>query len=299
MLRVIVIGSQGQLARSLAEAAGGAPDLSLICLGRPVLDMSNAAALDAALAKHPADLVVNAAAYTAVDRAEAEPNAAFAVNRDGAAALAAACARRDLPLIHVSTDYVFDGAASAPYREDAPCNPQSVYGRSKYEGEQAVLAACRRAVVLRTAWLHSPFGSNFVATMLRLSRERDRLRVVADQHGSPTYAPELAAAILAMARRIQAAGNAEPGLFGIFHLAGAGAATWCDFAREIMAAAAVHGCRPVPVEAITTADYTTAARRPAYAVLDTGKIAAAYGIRLPPWHDGAARCVARLLAATP
>lgn len=299
MLRVIVIGSQGQLARALAEAAGDAPGLSLICLGRPALDMSNAAAVDVALAKHPADLIINAAAYTAVDRAEAEPEAAFAVNRDGAAALAAACARRDLPLIHVSTDYVFDGAASAPYREDAPCNPQSVYGRSKYEGEQAVLAACRRAVVLRTAWLHSPFGSNFVATMLRLGRERDRLRVVADQHGSPTYAPELAAALLAMARRIQAAGNSEPGLFGIFHLAGAGAATWCDFAREIMAAAAVHGHRPVPVEAITTADYPTAARRPAYAVLDTGKIAAAYGIRLPPWRDGAVRCVARLLAATP
>jgi dTDP-4-dehydrorhamnose reductase len=285
MLRVAVIGTQGQLARSLSELSG--EDVAVSCIGRPLLDLAQPETVADALDDLPADIVINAAAYTAVDRAESEADLAFAVNRDGAAAVAAVCARRKLPLIHLSTDYVFDGLRPGAWRETDTCAPQSVYGASKLAGEQSVQAACPAAVILRTAWLHSPFGSNFVRTMLRLSAERERLRVVADQHGSPTYAPDLAVAILAMAKQLREGG---PG--GVFHLAGAGAATWHEVALETMKAAG----RAMPVDAIATTDYRTPAKRPANSALDTSKIAAMYGIRLPPWQDGVRRCVARLRA---
>lgn len=285
MLRVAVIGTQGQVAQSLAEAAGS--DIAITCIGRPVLDLAQPETVASALADLPADLIVNAAAYTAVDRAESEADLAFRINRDGAAAVAQVCARRRLPLLHVSTDYVFGGDKAGAWREDDACHPQGVYGASKLAGEQAVQAALPSAVILRTAWVHSPFGSNFVRTMLRLSAERDRLRVVADQQGSPTYAPDLAVAMLALARRLADGGEA-----GVFHLAGSGATTWHGLAVEIMAAAG----RTVSVDAITTADYPTPAKRPANSVLDTAKVAAVYGIRLPPWQDGVRRGVARLLA---
>ncbi|MFN3399478.1 MAG: dTDP-4-dehydrorhamnose reductase [Ferrovibrio sp.] len=281
MLRAVVIGRQGQLARALAELSGD--NVAVACIGRPQLDLAQPEAIAAALQALPADIVINAAAYTAVDRAESEADLAFAINRDGAAAVAAACANRKLPLIHLSTDYVFDGAKVGAWRETDACHPQSVYGASKLAGEQAVQAAWPAAIILRTAWLHSPFGNNFVRTMLRLSTERDRLRVVADQRGSPSYAPDIAAAIVALAKQ------GGPG--GIFHLAGAGAATWYEVAVETMRAAG----RSIPVDAITTAEYPTPAKRPANSVLDTTKIASVHGIRLPPWQDGVQRCVARLL----
>lgn len=285
MLRLAVIGAQGQVARSLAELSGEA--IAITCIGRPLLDLAKPDTVAATLADLPADVVVNAAAYTAVDKAEAEPDLAYAINRDGAAAVAAVCARRGLPLIHLSTDYVFDGHKAGAWRESDPCHPLSVYGASKLAGEQAVLAACPEAMILRTAWLHSPFGRNFVSAMLRLSAERDHLRVVADQHGSPTYAPDLAVAILSMARQLREGG---PG--GVFHLAGAGETTWHGLAVATMAM--VH--RGVPVDPITTADYPTAAKRPANSVLDTAKIESVYGLRLPPWQEGLRRCVARLLS---
>lgn len=288
MLRVAVIGTQGQLARSLAELSGD--DAAITCIGRPLLDLAEPETVAAALDELPADIVVNAAAYTAVDRAESEAGLAFAINRDGAAAVAEVCARRNLPLIHLSTDYVFDGARSGAWREADTCNPQSVYGASKLAGEQAVLAAFPAAVILRTAWLHSPFGTNFVRTMLRLSAERDRLRVVADQHGSPTYAPDLAVAILAMARRL--AGTRDTALSGIFHLAGSGETTWHGLAVTTMAMAQ----RGILVDPISTADYPTPVTRPANSVLHTAKIEAAYGIRLPPWQEGVRHGVARLLS---
>lgn len=287
MLRLAVIGTQGQLARSLAELSGDG--VSVTCIGRPLLDLAQPETVAAALDGLPADILVNAAAYTAVDRAESDPDPAFRINRDGAAAVAAICARRDLPLIHLSTDYVFDGTKVGAWRETDACHPQTVYGASKLAGEQAVLAACPAAVILRTAWLHSPFGSNFVKTMLRLSMERDRLRVVADQHGSPTYAPDLAVAIVAMARRL--AGPRDSTLSGIFHLAGAGETTWHGLAVTTMAMAG----RGVLVDPITTAEYPTPARRPANSVLDTAKIEAVYGLRLPPWQEGVRQGVARLL----
>ncbi len=284
MLRVAVIGRQGQLAHSLAELSGD--DVMVTCIGRPQLDLADPQTVALALADIPADIVVNAAAYTAVDKAESEADLAFRINRDGAAAVAAACADRKLPLIHLSTDYVFAGDQPEPWREADPCHPHSVYGASKLAGEQAVQAAWPSAVILRTAWVHSPFGANFIKTMLRLSAERDRLRVVADQHGSPSYALDLAVAIVVMAKQVCAGG---PG--GIFHLAGAGSATWHEVAVETMRVAG----RTIPVDAISTEDYPTPAKRPANSVLETAKIAATYGIRLPPWQDGVQRCVARLL----
>lgn len=288
MLRVAVIGTQGQLARSLAELSGD--DAAITCIGRPLLDLAEPETVAAALDELPADIIVNAAAYTAVDRAERETGLAFAINRDGAAAVADVCARRNLPLIHLSTDYVFDGTRSGAWRETDVCKPQSVYGASKLAGEQAVLAAFPAAVILRTAWLHSPFGTNFVKTMLRLSAERDRLRVVADQHGSPTYAPDLAVAILAMARRL--AGARDAVLSGVFHLAGSGETTWHGLAVTTMAMAG----RGILVDPISTADYPTPVTRPANSVLATAKIAAVYGIRLPPWQEGVRHGVARLLS---
>jgi dTDP-4-dehydrorhamnose reductase len=284
MLRLAVIGTQGQLARSLAALSAG--DIAITCIGRPQLDLAQPATVEAALADLTADVVVNAAAYTAVDKAESERDQAFGINRDGAAAIAAVCARRNLPLIHVSTDYVFDGTATAAYRETDACNPQGVYGASKLAGEQAVQAALPSAVILRTAWVHSPFGGNFVKTMLRLSAERERLRVVADQRGSPSYAPDLAVAIVVLAKQMLAGGAG-----GIFHLAGSGETTWHGLAVEVMKAAG----RSIPVDPISTTEYPTPAKRPANSVLDTTKIAEAYGIRLPPWQDGVRRCVAQLL----
>lgn len=288
-----MVGRQGQLARSLAAAASAAGDIALTCIGRPELDLQDPSSIATALSARRYDVIVNAAAYTAVDRAQTEPAKAFAVNRDGAAEIAAACRRQDAALIHLSTDYVFDGRKAGAYAETDPCNPQSVYGQSKFAGEQAVLAAGGRAVILRTAWLHSPYGSNFVRTMLRLSRERDGLRVVNDQHGSPTYVPDLATCILAMARRIVHDGSAD--LFGTFHLAGAGKATWYEVASATIAAAAACGNPDVAVVPITTADYPTPAPRPANSVLSTLKIETVYGLRLPPWQDGVARCVSELM----
>lgn len=292
MLRLAVIGRQGQLAQSLAELADD--DVRITCLGRPDLDLADPPTIAAALWKTPADIVVNAAAYTAVDRAESESDLAFAINRDGAEAVAIACAQLGLPLIHLSTDYVFDGRKADPYVEGDACNPQTVYGRSKLAGEQAVLASGGRAAILRTSWLHSPFGTNFVRTMLRLANERDRLRVVNDQQGSPTYAPHLARAIVAMAQRMAMEPN-NAALFRIFHLTGAGHTSWWGLAREVMMVAASLGQKSVPVDPITTAEYPTPAQRPANSVLDCGHVHAVYGIRLPPWQEGVRACLHRLL----
>ena len=231
-LRLFVVGREGQVARSLREAATGAPDVVLGHGARPELDLLRPETLLPAMQAFGPDLVVNAAAYTAVDRAESEPGAAFAINRDGAAPWPRRPQRLGAPIIHLSTDYVFDGAKPAPYVEDDPTNPQSVYGRSKLEGEAAVAAANPRHVILRTSWVYAPFGTNFVRTMLRLATERDGLGVVDDQVGCPTYAPDLAGAILAIGGQI-AAGWQED-YAGVTHIAGPQALSWCAFARRIV-----------------------------------------------------------------
>ena len=290
---ILIVGSSGQVARALVECSRRR-GVAAVALGRPALDLEKPSGIGGAVVDLHPSAIVNAAAYTAVDKAESEPERAFAINRDGAAALARAAAVLDVPFVHISTDYVYDGAKATPYREDDATRPAGVYGRSKLEGEIAVRAATDKAIVLRTAWVYSPFGQNFVKTMLRLAGERDRLRVVADQVGSPTSALDIAEAILAILGRID--GDWQDRYAGTFHLAGSGEASWCDLARATLEIAAAHGGRAVPVEAITTADYPTPARRPANSRLDTTRLAETFGVRLPPWRESLETTVARLLA---
>jgi dTDP-4-dehydrorhamnose reductase len=207
--------------------------------------------------------------------------------------LAAAAARRGVPFIHVSTDYVFDGRKEAPYREEDVPSPLGAYGRSKLEGEAAVRAACPAAVILRTSWVYSPYGQNFVTTMLRLAETHDTVRVVDDQHGAPTAAADLAGAILDLAERL----TGDPGTGGVYHLAGAGETTWRGFAAAIFAGWARRGHRVPRLEAITTAQYPTPAHRPANSRLDCSKIARVFGLRLPPWQTSLERCLDELAGA--
>ena len=290
-LRVLVTGGEGQLGRSLAEVAIEL-GIDLVAPGRADLDITRPETIDDALERHRPHVVVNAAAYTAVDRAESEPDSAHAVNATGAGSVAHAAAQAGIPVIHVSTDYVFDGAKDAPYSETDATAPLNVYGRTKRDGELQVAAANPRHVIVRTAWVHSPHGNNFVKTMLRLARERDALTVVDDQHGHPTYAPHLAAMILEIAEQLVERGADAPS--GIFHTAGEGATTWCGLAREVMACAERSGLPHAIIAPIATRDYPTPARRPLSTRLDQHRLAGAFGLALPDWRQGVAECVARL-----
>lgn len=292
-MRLLVTGWQGQVARSLTEAAARRKDVEACAVGRPALDLCKLPTILRALADTRPDVVINTAAYTAVDKAESEPDAAFALNAEGAGLLAKAAADRNLPIIHLSTDYVFDGTKPEPYREDDETRPLGVYGRSKCEGEGKVAAANHRHLILRTAWVISPFGANFVKTMLRLAGERPRLKVVDDQHGSPTYAPHLADAILELAAQIGRKGDATP--WGVYHAAGTGETTWCGLAREVFACSLKLGGPAAEVDPIATSGYPTPARRPANSRLHTGKLARSFGLSLPDWRAGVAECVERLV----
>lgn len=291
-MNVLIFGRIGQLGTELARRPW-APGTGLVFYDRDEVDVGDAAAVRAAIAATPCGLVINASAYTAVDKAESEPAAAFAVNRDGPAAMAAACAAKGIPLFHVSTDYVFDGSKPTPYVETDPIAPLGVYGRSKAEGEAAVRQACPRHVILRTAWVYAAHGANFVRTMLRLAAERPELRVVADQHGNPTAAADIAAALHMLAERF---GRGEDLAWGTYHFTGQGETTWHGFAQRIIdLAAPTTGKRPV-VRAITTAEYPLPAPRPANSRLDCGRMAAAFGITARPWPEALAEVVAELLA---
>jgi dTDP-4-dehydrorhamnose reductase len=289
MTALLVTGGTGQLATALAAAAPG----RVRVVGRPAFDFDQPDSIDALFSAGAPPLIVNAAAWTAVDLAEAEPDAARRANETGPSRLAALCAQHGTKLIHVSTDYVFDGGKGAPYVETDAVNPTGVYGATKLAGERAVLAAWPETVVLRTAWVYAETGKNFVRTMLNASRRMDRLRVVADQRGCPTNADDLAAAIIAIADQI-AGGD---GLGGIYHATGTGETTWHGFACAIFAAASRLGW-PVPiVEPIATADWPTPARRPADSRLDCGKLAARFGMRLPAWQPSLDRAVTAICAA--
>jgi dTDP-4-dehydrorhamnose reductase len=293
-MRIYVIGSQGQVARSLREAAAGDNDIVFGCAQRPDVDLLRPESVAQALAEFRPDIVVNPAAYTAVDKAESEPDQAFAINRDGAGAVAAAAAKQGASVIHLSTDYVFDGTKDAPYVESDPVNPRSVYGQSKHEGELAVAAANSGHLVLRTSWVYAPFGTNFVRTMLRLTAERDSLRVVDDQIGCPTYAPDIAAATITIAKKVVAEGW-DPKFAGVTHLAGPDALTWYAFANDIVRGAALRGGRSVPISPILSSDYPTPAARPANSRLSTTRLASVFDVRLPPLERSLANCLDRLL----
>jgi dTDP-4-dehydrorhamnose reductase len=286
---VLLLGGAGQVGLAVQRALPA--HWSAVAPSRDQLDIADAAAV-AALVR-PADIVINCAAYTAVDKAETEQQAAYAANRDGPAALAAACAASGTPLLHLSTDYVFDGTKPTPYVESDPVAPISVYGASKEAGEQAVRAALPAHVILRTAWVYSPDRANFVRTMLRLAADRPELRVVADQHGCPTAAADIADALITVGRQIL---DGKRDGFGTFHLCGTGATTWHGFAAEIMNQAGARGLKVPVVTPITTADYPTPARRPHNSVLDTGKLARTFDWVAPEWPASLARTLDTLLA---
>lgn len=293
-MRIAVTGRTGQVVQSLlvhAETAG----VIVIPVGRPELDLAQPEGVRLALSAASADCIVNAAAYTAVDKAETESDLALRINGEGAGAVAAAAAALGVPLIQLSTDYVFDGMAPRPWLETDPTAPLSAYGRSKLAGEDAVMASGSDWTILRTAWVYSPYGGNFVKTMLRLAESRDDVGVVSDQLGSPTNALDLADAIIAMAKALVARPG-DAALRGVFHAAGTGEASWADLAETVFAASAALGGPSASVRRIATSDYPTPARRPANSRLDCGLLAQRHGLRLPPWQDSVQSCVATLLA---
>jgi dTDP-4-dehydrorhamnose reductase len=292
MMRIAVTGSKGQVATSLLERAGHKAEV--VALGRPAFDLTDRAAVLSGLEAARPDMVINAAAYTAVDKAEAEEAVAVRVNGDGAGHVAEAAARLRVALLHLSTDYVFDGVLDRPYREDDPTAPVGAYGRSKLVGEKLVAERCEDSVILRTAWVYSPFGANFVRTMLGLNETRDEVDVVADQRGNPTLALDIADALIAIAARMK--GDASPALRGVFHMTGSGEATWADFAEAVFREAAARGRRQTRVKRIVTGDYPTPARRPANSRLDNEKLHRVYGFKLPEWRQSVAVCCERLLA---
>lgn len=287
-MQVLVLGKGGQLASELLRASW--PEgLTVQALSEQELDIVDQEAV--AEAVRPAELVINAAAYTAVDKAESDRERAFSVNRDGPGNLAHTCSQTGAPLLHVSTDYVFDGTKRGPYLEDDATAPSSVYGASKAAGELAV-RACRKHVIVRTSWVVSAFGHNFVKTVLRLAIERDRLRIVSDQFGRPTPAKALAGVLVQIAARY-AAGSPIP--WGTYHFAGAGRTSWHGLAQAVVDLQAPITGRAPPVEPVTTADYPTPARRPANSELATDKLEKALGLTIAPWQVGVADIVKELL----
>ncbi len=291
-MKLLILGAAGQVGHELCRRAWPAGTV-LAAFGRDGVDIARREAVAAAVARERPDIVVNAAAYTAVDRAEIATDRAWAGNCTGPLNLAATCRDAAIPLIHISTDYVFDGSKIGPYREDDPVRPLGAYGQSKEAGERAVRDALAQHVILRTAWVYSAHGNNFVKTMLRLAGQYPVLRVVADQVGSPTAAADIAAAIGAVVEAI-AAGNTR---WGTYHFAGGGAVTWHGFAEAIFELATPWRGQPPRVDAITTAEFPTPTRRPANSVLDCGRIGAAFGIVPRPWRTALADVIGELGAS--
>lgn len=292
MRPILVTGATGQvgweLARSLATLG------PLLTPGREALDLARPETVAPFIHRHRPRIVVNPAAYTAVDKAESEPALAQAINGDSVAELARACAAVDALLVHYSTDYVFDGRKDGAYQVDDPTGPVSAYGRSKLAGEQAIAAAAGRHLVLRTSWVYGARGKNFLRTMLKLASERDVLRVVADQFGAPTWSRLIADTTAQLLARIPEGGTPPAARL---HLTGAGRTSWHGFASAIVEQGAALGlCRAVPVEGITTADYPTPAARPANSSLGLAALEEAYGLRLPDWQTSLRQCLEDLAA---
>ena len=288
---ILVAGKSGQLARCLRDSAV-LRNVPMVAVGRPELNFENGEGIERMMAAVEPSAIVNAAAYTAVDAAEAEPELAFRVNCAGAALLADTAARHGIPFIQVSTDFVFDGSKRAPYREDDVPAPLNVYGASKLASETAVLKACPGAAVIRTSWVYSPYGNNFVRTMLRLSETQPVVRVVDDQRGTPTSAADLAAAVLAIVERLRSPNGCDDA--GIYHLAGDGETNWHGFAAAIFASLARRGRRVAELQAITTAEYPTPALRPTNSCLESSKAERVFGVRLAPWRSSLEACLDQL-----
>ncbi len=285
---LLVIGRSGQVAQSLAARAGARGDVVVTLLGRPTLDLSALSQLECALGDRRPDALINAAAYTNVDGAESDKDAAFALNAEAPAALASWAHDRGVPFVHLSTDYVFDGVKGTPYKEiDTPA-PIGVYGASKLAGEQNVARANPDAIIVRTAWVYSPYGKNFVKTMLRLATDRDAVSVVADQRGRPTSALDIADGVIDVCLEGIEAG-------GVYHMCGEGEATWADLAEAAFAESARLGGPSARVERIPSSAYPTPAKRPANSRLDCAKLEEVFGVVLPDWRASVKACVAQIL----
>jgi dTDP-4-dehydrorhamnose reductase len=288
-MRVFVTGSQGQLARCLAENKD--PGVQLIFGTRPEFDLMRPTEARKTILDARPDVIINAAAYTAVDKAESDKDVAFAVNRDGARAVAEAGAILDVPVIHISTDYVFSGNKSGSYIESDDVGPTGVYGASKLAGENAVREVAEKHLIFRTAWVYSVYGANFLKTMLRIGSERPELRVVSDQHGNPTSAHDLGQALISVCNLLQQGRTS----WGTFHLAGSGETTWHGFATQIFAVAERYGKSIPKIAAISTADYPTPASRPSNSRLSCEKARTTFGLSLPHWSESTEVCVAKLI----
>jgi dTDP-4-dehydrorhamnose reductase len=290
-IRLAVTGLRGQVVSAMT--ARTSKDVEIVNFGRPEFELGQRDAVFNSLKNFRGDAIINAAAYTAVDKAESEPDVAMRINAEGAGFVAEAAAALNLPLIHLSTDYVFDGKLSRPYLEDDPTGPTGVYGRSKLEGERRIAATHTNHVILRTAWIYSPYSSNFVKTMLRIGETREEVGVVSDQIGNPTSALDIADALFVISRRLIADKSSE--LRGVFHVTGQGGVSWADFAGAVFEAAYRHGRHETKVKSILTSDYPTPAQRPANSRLDTAKLKSIYGVSLPHWRPSVEDCVQVLL----
>lgn len=291
MKRILLIGQHGQVSTYLQRAfrEQGKADIEVVVANRQQLDLSKPAALATALAGFKADMIINPAAYTAVDLAEEEADLAYLINRDAVAEIAKFSAQAKIPLLHFSTDYVFPGNAKQPYQETDQTAPTGVYGASKLAGEQAILSSDAAALILRTSWVYSNHGKNFYKTMLALAETRDELSVVADQFGSPTYAGSIAMVCKQLAERILLSGGINQAERGVYHFSCQGATSWHEFAQRIFSA---HGKNQIKVHPITTKDFPTPAQRPAYSVLNNQKLQDVFELALPAWERALSACVA-------
>ncbi len=293
-MKIFVAGSNGQLGKELTRQ-GGDFHFDILPFDLPELDITDLSGVGRTVAATRPDLIVNAAAYTNVDMAEDEPEIAFRVNRDGPECLARVCRDTGIPLIHISTDYVFAGDQTEPYLEQDPMAPLGVYGRSKAEGEACVQERLNAHIIVRTSWLYGVYGHNFVKTMLRIGSERPRIRVVGDQFGCPTSAADLAEALLRIATQINGGDSKN---WGIYHFCNAGVVSWYQFAKEIFHFAQTYGNRPMPVvESITTDQYPVKAERPAYSALSCDRIKSAFGIDQKIWTESLSNVIERIFSA--
>ena len=290
MKTVLVTGANGQLGTSIHHLSASYNRVQFLVTDVDSLDICKAESVDAFIQAHPVDYIVNCAAYTAVDKAEENPELCEQINRDAVINLARAAQSCGAKVLHVSTDYVFDGTACVPYQETDTPHPQSVYGSTKRDGETALLDICPDAVIVRTAWLYSEYGNNFVKTMLRLGAEREEIRVVFDQVGTPTYATDLAQALLTILEQAEA-GNYQP---GIYHFSDEGVCSWYDFTVKIISLAGLKA-RVLPIE---SKDYPTKAVRPHFSVLNKQKIKAAYGLTIPHWEESLRKCLENMNVIT-
>jgi dTDP-4-dehydrorhamnose reductase len=292
MMRILVTGKNGQVDTAL-QIEGDRLGLDVSRIGRPEVDLSRPETFEAIVREINPQVIISSAAYTAVDKAEGEPELAQRVNGDAPGVLARLAAELNIPILHLSTDCVFSGDKDEPYAEaDVPA-PVSVYGRTKLSGEENIRAATDNHVILRISWVYSSWGNNFVKVMLHLSETREEINVVADQHGCPTYAPDIARVVLAIAQQVII--DPDPTIRGIFHLAGEGETTRAGFAAAIFEGAEARGCKPVRVKPIATADYPTPAKRPANSRLNSDKLDEVYGLRLDPWRISLDSCLSQLI----